>query len=441
VKIAVVGAGLAGLCAARALLHAGVAAADVMVFERRAGPGLETSFANGALLHPSAVEPWNSPGILGVLVRSLGDAQAPVLLRASALPSLLGWGLRFLRESSAAKHRAHTEANIALALRSVALMKAWRAGTGGDATLDDRLDYGRPHAGSLVVHRDRAAFQRSREHAAWLQDHGVASRAISRDELLAIEPALKPIADALAGGVLNQSDESGDAYRFCQALAARLAAQGVAFRWSTEVRSLTARGGRVTGLTLADSAAQGETLAFDAVVLAAAWWSVALTRPLGLRLPIRPVKGYSITLPLPEQAEGGTVPRAPVIDSDLHVAIVPLPDARLRVAGTAEFCGEDREVNPARIANLLQLVRAVYPHLAAHAARAPRQDWTGLRPMCSDGKPLVGATRVAGLFLNTGHGQIGWTTGAASAELLASHVTGRAPAIDPQPFLPARYGL
>ncbi|MCW5631739.1 MAG: FAD-dependent oxidoreductase [Rubrivivax sp.] len=448
-KIAIVGAGLAGLCAAKSLLDAG--AGDITVFDRHVGPALETSHANGALLHPSAVDPWNSPGILRLLLANLGNEQAAVLLRLSALPSLLGWGWRFVRESSPARHRAHTLANVALALRSVQLMKTLRG---------EGLDYGAAQHGSLALHRDAAAFAKAQAHATWLQQHGVLVRVLSRDELVAREPALQPVAASLAGALHNLADESGDAYRFCLALAAQLEARGVRFRWAEEVRRvLTAGGGRVvdrvTSLLPADGAAED----FDAVVLAAAWWSVALSAPLGLALPVRPVKGYSVTLPLPGAVPEATAPlyaiqptaslapqqhphpRTPVVDHDLHVAVVPVVGDRLRVAGTAEFCGEDRRIDPARIGNLLRLLLQVYPALAGHAARAPRQEWTGLRPMCADGKPLVGATRVAGLFLNTGHGQIGWTTAAASGELLACAVTRHAPPIDPAPFAPARFGL
>ena len=429
-KIAVVGAGLAGLCAARSLLDAG--AGEITVFDRRAGPGLETSHANGALLHPSAVEPWNSPGILRFLLTNLGNEASPVLLRLRALPSLLGWGRRFVRESSPERFRAHTLANVKLALHSVRLMQALR---------DEGIEYGFARHGTLVTHRDAAAFAKAREWTAWLAGHGVASRVLSRDEAVALEPALAPAARALVGAVHSIGDESGDAYRFCLALAARLATRGASFRWGCPVRALHGDGRRVTGITgiTGITLDDGSEEPFDAVVLAAAWWSVALAAPLGLALPIRPVKGYSITLPLPE---GVSHPRTPLVASDLHIALVPLvAEARLRVAGTAEFCGEDRRIDPARIGNLLRQVQQVYPQFAEHVAQAPRQDWTGLRPMCADGKPLIGPTRVKGLFLNTGHGQLGWTTGAGSGDLLASLVTGRAAAIDAAPFLPSRFGL
>ncbi len=429
-KIAIVGAGLAGLCAARSLLATGPH--EITVFESRPGPGLETSHANGALLHPSAVDPWNSPGILRFLLANLGNEQSPVLLRPRALPSLLGWGWRFVRESTPERHRAHTLANVALALRSVKLMQGLR---------EEGVEYGGRACGSLSIYRDAEAFALGRERARWLREHGVISRELTRDEAVALEPALAPIAPALAGAFHNLGDEAGDAYQFCLALAARLAAQGVAFRWSTPVEALRVKQGRITGLRPAG----GGEEPFDAVVLAAAWWSVALAAPLGLRLPVRPAKGYSITLPMPEPADapGATAPRPglPIIDNDLHVAVVPVVGSRLRIAGTAEFSGESRSIDVARIGNLTQMLLQVYPSLSAHAAQAPRQEWTGLRPMCADGKPLIGATRVPGLYLNTGHGQLGWTTGAASGELLAAAVMQRAPAIDATPFLPPRFGL
>ncbi|MBL8342966.1 MAG: FAD-dependent oxidoreductase [Rubrivivax sp.] len=433
-KIAIVGAGLAGLCTAQALRDA--AAGDITVVERGPGPGLETSHANGALLHPSSVEPWNSPGILRFVLANLGNEASPMLLRPRALPSLLGWGVRFVRESSPARHRANTLSNVALALRSVQCMKALRA---------RGLEYGHAARGSLATFRDPAAFAKAQTWSRWLADHGGRSRAVGPEEAVAIEPMLGATAGSLAGAIHHLADESGDAHRFCQALATHLAQRGVVFRWSTLVKSVqsTARSSGGARLTLAlatsdEAAPPPASASFDVVVLAAAWWSVALAAPLGLRLPVRPAKGYSVTWSLPRE---GPQPHTPLIDGDQHIAVVPVAGARLRVAGTAEFCGDDRRIDPARIGNLVRQAQSVYPQLAPHLASAPRQDWTALRPMCADGKPLIGATRVPGLFLNTGHGQLGWTTGAASGELLAQLVTGQQTAVDPAPFSPARFKL
>lgn len=420
-RIAIIGAGLAGLCAAKGLLDEG--AGEITVFEREQGPGLATSFANGALLHPSTVDPWNSPGILGYLLRNLGNPRAPVMLRPSALPSLIGWGWRFVRESSPERHRAHTLANVALALHSVKLMQGVRQAG---------IDYGAAQRGTLVVHRDAAEWERAQTWSRELQQHGVPSRLLGRDELVATEPALAAVAPQLLGGVHSLGDESGDAYRFCTALGDWLGARGVRLRMGCEVRSLSGDRRRVDGVRLAD----GSVERFDAVVVAAAIWSESLTAPLGLKLPVRPAKGYSVTLPRP--ADG---PITPVVDNALHIAVVPVVGERLRLAGTAEFCGMNRRIDPSRVNNLLRQLLALYPRIAERSSPQDHQLWTGLRPLCADGKPLIGATRTAGLYLHTGHGQLGWTTGVASGQMLARRLLGRECDVDPTPFAPSRFGL
>lgn len=480
-KIAIVGAGLLGLFTARRLQAEG--GHEIHVFERREGPGLETSFANGAILHPSAVEPWNTPGIGRFLLSNLGNAEAAVLVRARALPSLIGWGWRFLRESNPARWREHTFHNVALALRSVALMREVR---------NEGIDYGAAPLGTLSVYRDAVALEAAAAWAAELATHGVPWRRLGRDEVLALEPALRAGAaghadgagrhrlGAIVGGIHATGDESGDAQRLCRLLQPQLSARGVHFHFNTGVRRLhldAASGGtRVAGLWLAGphADAEGELHRFDAVVLAAGPWSGALAAGAGLRLPVRPAKGYSVTFELPAplarsedmavvasaaqtaqvapvarvaqvaQAAPDSalqVPARPVIDAALHIAVVPVVGGRLRVAGTAEFCGFDATVDATRVANLLRQLARLFPRVAEASAAWPRRDWAGLRPLCADGSPLIGPTRVPGLWLNTGHGQLGWTTAAASAELFADVMAGRAPAVSAAPFAPARFGL
>jgi D-amino-acid dehydrogenase len=419
-RVAVIGAGLAGLTAADALQARGL---QVSVFDPADGPGRATSSRNGSLQHPSQAEPWNSPGVLGELLRHLGDEQAAVLLRLRALPSLIGWGLRFIHHSDPQRYFANTVANMRLALYSVAQMARHRA---------DGVDYAMRPGGTLALLRDDAARAKAAAWAERLGEHGLQRRLISRDEVVALEPALAPVASELAGAMHYPADERGDPLLFCEALSARLGARGAAMHYACAVERIDVRRGAVCGVI--DH--EGHRHDADAVVLAAATASTALARRIGLDLPVRPVKGYSLTLP---QRPNG--PRVAATDPWLHMAVVPVGDDRVRVAGTAEFCGPDLSVNAARVANLRGVLNRLYPAYAATLRDDEVQPWTGLRPMCADGVCLVGPTRVRGLYLHTGHGHLGWTQTPGSAQLLADLVVGHAPQIDPAPYAPARFGL
>jgi D-amino-acid dehydrogenase len=426
-RIAIIGAGLAGLSAAYALLQAGTD--RVTVFERQSGPGLETSFANGAMLHPSTVEPWNSPGVLWDLLRDLGNEDATALLRLRALPSLIGWdggwGLRFLRQSALPHHLENTRANLRLARYSASLMAEMRA-----RGIDDH-----GHAnGSLMLFRDRAALNAAQAWAERLAADGRRYERLTTEEALSREPALTPIASELTGALFNPDDQRADALLHCQSLAAHLAARGVEIRYDTSIQRLDQRQGRVRGVI----DAQGRAEEADAVVLAAASHSPALARNSGLDIPIQPAKGYSLTLSPPP---GTPMPRMGVMDAQLHVAVVPVGDDRLRIAGTAEFTGHDLTLNPRRIANLQRMIARVYPEIVAATAPSQQTPWTGLRPMVHDGLPLIGPTRVPGLYLNTGHGHLGWTQAAGSGRLLADLMGGRTAEIDARRYLPERVGL
>lgn len=426
-KVVVIGAGIIGLASARFLLEEGVH--DITVVDRAAGPTQGTSFANGALLHPSAVEPWNSPGILGVLLRSLGREDAAVLLRARAVPSLLGWGWRFLRESAPQRFRANTMANCALALHSLRCMRQ----LGIDPAAFDHA--GR---GSLMVLREPIALDKAVRWAAELAQAGVRYRVLDRREMVALEPALAPVAEQFVGAVHNLDDETGDCHRYGVALAEQLSKAGVSLRLAACVERIEADRQGVRGVRLAG----GETLPADAVVLAAASPSVALARALGLALPVRPAKGYSLTYELGADAP---LPQVPVIDSALHVAVTPLGEGatrRLRVAGTAEFCGDDLSICATRAAQLARLAARLYPSVLGASGTSRPREWTGLRPVCADGRPLIGPTRVPGLWLNTGHGHMGWTVGAASGHLLARQMIGADTGpVDARAFAPTRLGL
>jgi D-amino-acid dehydrogenase len=418
--IGIVGAGLAGLTAAHWLREGG---AEVSVFERNLGPAEETSWRNGSLQHPSHAEPWNSPGVVGVLWKNLGKEDAAMLVRLKALPGSIGWGLRFARESAPDRFRANTSANLRLARYSVAQMPHFRA---------LGVDYDHRMAGTLVVFRERAALERLRAWAETLAAQGLQFEQLDVDAAVAHEPALAPVAPALVGAIRYPGDERGDPRKFCAALAQHLAARGVRQHYGFEVERIERTGERVRALI----GRAGTRHALDAVVLCAASHSVALARPLGLKLPVRPVKGYSLTLPRADAA-----PRVAVTDPALHVGIVPVGDDRVRVAGTAEFCGFDLTIAPRRVANLMRLLQRVFPDYARALPPDAAEPWVGLRPMCADGVSLVGATKVDGLWLHTGHGQLGWTVCPGSGRVLADLMLGRKPEIDAAPYAPARFAL
>lgn len=408
-RVLIIGAGLIGVTSAYSLRRRGH---EVVVIDREPGAGRETSFANGSLLTPSMPEPWNAPGCWRTLLGSLGRSDSPMQLRLRALPGLARWGTTFLRNSGAAHYQRNAIRNLRLAAYSLEVMASIRR--------DTAVEYGRTARGTMRLFRDEAALDRALT-ASPLAAEGLKSRRLSREQAVELEPALAPIASQLVGAIHYPMDETGDAHRFCRGLAEQAQREGAQFRFGTEVSSIEVRSGRVTAVVVG----AGERLEADKYLVAAASYSTPLLRSVGIGLPVQPVKGYSVTFDRPIEAEAL---RVPIIDDELHAVVVPLEGA-IRVAGTAEFAGYDRSENPARIRNLLQLLRRVLPQLPfdPEAARA----WCGLRPMSSDGVPIIGPTPLSNLFVNTGHGHLGWTMAAGSAELLADLIDGRPTAVDP----------
>ena len=418
-EILIVGAGLAGVSAAWTLNRAGH---RVTVLDAHSGPAEETSFANAGALTPSEPEPWNAPGITGRLITSLFDPNSPMKLRASALPGLTFWGLRFLAHSSPSRFGAACRANFALARHSRERTIAVREELG--------LAYDGLSNGTLKICDDPAIMERRARIGALLAGQGLRMEILDREATLAKEPMLADIAERIEGSIYYPDDESGDAHLFTRALARAAEAEGVSFEWNSRVEALMDRGGRIIGVRTA-----AEEIEVEAVVLATGHQSRALLCPLALHLPVRPVKGYSLTL---DMSGLDRRPSLPVVDEALHAIVTPLGD-RLRIAGTAEFTGTERTLRPERVANLEKLLTALYPAIAPDLLAGERRAWCGFRPMSADGRPFIGATRVPGLWLNTGHGHLGWTQAMGSASLISALMSGSETPVDPAPFSAGRF--
>ena len=414
----IVGAGLMGLATAHALLERGERA---VVIEARDGVGLETSFGNAGMMTPSMGDPWNSPGVHRHLLSSLFDPRSPMKLRLRAVPSLSVWGPRFLLNSARDRHLAATEANFRLGRYSVEQTRRLRDELG--------LRYEAADRGTMKMFRTTAAMEAPVALSRRLARIGLKVVELDRDGAVAAEPQLAAIADRIAGALFFPDDAVGDSLAFCRALQSRLVAAGVDIRLATHARRLVVDGGSVRGV-VADT---GQIPAHR-VVVASGPWSPKLLRTAGVSLPVKPAKGYSVTLDMQDVADG---PLIPVVDDAMHAAVAPI-GKRLRIAGTAEFAGFDTRLNRTRIDNLVGLLRAIYPRIADRVDLSKAMPWTGLRPMSCDGKPFIGQCAVTGLYVNSGHGHLGWTHAVGSGQLLADLITGRAPALAATPFEPQR---
>jgi D-amino-acid dehydrogenase len=407
-KVIVLGAGVIGVASAWYLAQAGNA---VTVVERQAGAALETSFANGGQISVSHAEPWANPAAPAKLLRWLWREDAPLLFRLRADPQQWLWGLAFLRECLPARARRNTAQLVHLGIYSRTQLTALRRATGID---NDHLE-----RGILHFFTDRASFEHAGETAALMQAHGCDLVMKSAAEAIAIEPALAPIAHVLQGATYTPSDQSGDAHRFTVRLAALAAERGVRFLYDTTVLALRRQGERLAGVRVRDRRAERELQA-DAYVVALGSYSPHLLRPLGLPARIYPAKGYSITVPIVDAARA---PQVSLIDEAMKIVVSRL-GTRLRVAGTAEFAGYDLAINRTRCEAILRRAEFLFP--GAFDPGEPNF-WTGLRPATPGNLPLIGRTAVRNLYLNSGHGTLGWTLACGSGRALADLIDGREP--------------
>lgn len=409
-RVLVLGAGVVGVAGAWYLAQAGH---EVVVVDRQPAAGMETSFANGGQISVSHAEPWANPHVLGKALRWLGREDAPLLVRWRFDPVFFEWGLRFLRECPASRTRANIGRIVALALHSRRCLQALRA--------ELALAYDCRTAGILHIYTDQKEFESAVEAARVMREFGLDRQPVDVERCLEIEPALAAARHRLVGGDFTPSDESGDAHRFTQALAAHCERAGVTFRFETAIDRIETVAGRVSGVVITGRHGP-ETLRADAYVAALGSYTPLLTRPIGLRLPIYPAKGYSATVELSAASVAPTV----ALTDDARKIVMSRLGSRLRIAGTAEFNGFNLELSPVRCQALISRAIELFPEL--HPAREPEY-WCGLRPTTPSNIPFVGPTRYPNLFLNAGHGTLGWTMACGSGEVLAELISGRSPAV------------
>jgi len=417
--VAVIGAGVVGTTTALALAERGL---DVTLVERHAIAAEETSHANGGGMTPGHAEPWNSPGIVRRLLTHSGAGE-PFRLYPRALPGLMPWGLRFLANSTHKRYYSNARHSTRLAVYSGICLRRMRE--------QHQLEYHQYMDGSLELYFNQTELDHALNLRQQIGDPGVQIRTISVAEVVAMEPTLAPVAGRMVGAMLLPLHESGDVCRFSAEVAQRAEALGARLLFGSEVRTIECEDRRFRRLVLDD-----QTIDADAVVLAAGCSSRQLARPLGLRLPIYPVKGYSATLEL-DQVD--LAPSIPLLDLE-HRIVTARFGNRLRIAGLADFEGYNRKVRPERINCLLDSACSLLPKLADEIRSGRAETWAGLRPMTPEGPPLLGPTRINGLYLNTGHGSMGWTQAAGSAQIIADIITNKSPDIDMTGLLPAGRG-
>jgi D-amino-acid dehydrogenase len=411
-RVLVLGAGVVGVTAAWYLAQDGH---EVTVVDRHEGAALETSFANGGQISASYAEPWANPTAPWKILQWLGRDDAPLLFRLKADPRQWRWGLAFLLECLPSRTRRNTIQCLNLALYSRDCLRALRASTG--------IAYDHLERGILTFYTDPKEFAHGVQAAALMREFGCDRDVKTVAQCLAIEPALAACQARLAGGIFTVSDESGDAQRFTQELARMAAARGVAFRFGMAIESLAAAGGRISGVRCINAEHRKEVLSADAYVMALGSYSPFLLDPLGVPCLIYPAKGYSATIAIDEHRGAPTVS---LTDIAWKIVFTRL-GSRLRVAGTAELSGYGKDLNLVRCEALVKRAFDLFPDAGD---RDSAQFWTGLRPATPSNVPLVGRTRYPNLYLDTGHGTLGWTMACGSGRALSDIVGGRRPDVD-----------
>nr|WP_245376532.1 D-amino acid dehydrogenase [Bradyrhizobium elkanii] len=392
---------------------------EVTVIDRQPKPALETSFANAGEVSPGYSSPWAGPGVPVKAVKWLLMKHGPLVIRPKLDPVMWLWLLKMLRNCTTARYAVNKSRMIPIAEYSRDCLQALRSEIG--------IRYDERARGTLQLFREQAQLDHTGDDIAVLKQYGVPFEVLGREGCIAAEPALAGVKEKFAGGLRLPHDETGDCHMFTQALALEAEKLGVRFNFNVGIDALNADTTRITGV-----ATSAGMMTADAYVLALGSYSPILLRPLGISLPVYPVKGYSITVPI-KDASGA--PESTVMDESYKVAITRLGD-RIRVGGTAEISGYSTKLYAARRATLDHSLTDLFPR----GGDLPRATfWCGLRPMTPDGPPVIGATRFANLHLNTGHGTLGWTMACGSGRVLADMLSGKKPEIDTKELSIKRY--
>jgi D-amino-acid dehydrogenase len=415
-RIVILGAGVIGVTSAWYLARAGH---EVTVIDRQPGPALETSFANAGEISPGYASPWAAPGIPMKAMKWLFMRHAPLIVQPRPDLAKLEWVARMLTNCTAKAYGINKSRMVRLAEYSRDCLIALRADTG--ITYDERMQ------GTLQLFRTQKQVEAAYKDIKVLKADGVPFEVLDVDGCIAAEPGLAASRDKIAGGLRLPGDETGDCFKFTNSLDQLARAAGVTFRYGVTIGALEQDGGRIAAVQTSAG-----RIAADAFVLAMGSYSPAIARPFGMRLPVYPVKGYSITVPI---VDAERAPISTVMDETHKIAITRLGD-RIRVGGMAEISGFNNDLHPKRRATLVHSVEDLF---GGAGDQSQATFWSGLRPMTPDGTPIIGRSTVPNLYLNTGHGTLGWTMAAGSGRVLADMISGQTPDIDTSDLGYARY--
>lgn len=414
-RIVVLGAGIVGVTSAYQLAKAGH---EVMVIDRQPGPALETSFANAGEVSFGYCSPWAAPGIPLKAIKWLMMHHAPLILRPKIDMSMMVWMVQMLRNCTSSRYAINKSRMLRLAEYSRVSLAELRAETG--------ISYDERKQGTLQLFRTQKQLDASAKDVKALAVDNIPFQLLDQEGCIRVEPALAHARHKIVGGLLTPLDETGDCFKFANGLAELASKMGVTFVFGSEVSGLDVFGGRVRAVACGNGLVPA-----DAVVVALGSYSPLLVRPLGIQLPVYPVKGYSLTIPIADKTRA---PESTVMDETFKIAITRLGN-RIRVGGMAEISGYTNDLSLARRRTLEHSVMDLFPGGDASAGTF----WSGLRPMTPDGTPVIGRTSIEGLFLNTGHGTLGWTMSSGSARVIADLVSNKKPEVDTSDLSVSRY--